>query len=224
LCQKASGPDLLIERAELNGFHDELTGDRFRSGQVGDGAGKNMMKTLLTTLAVYLVSLAACTTLEAQERFHARGPSAPVKMEPHQQGVVEVHFDLLPTSMRCNAPAYPCMVTENDIQYSNGFAETYDPRLDANAAETSFEPAFDDSNEYSRMWVESQNDARIVVRVRGALVSDEGKRIAHADIPSGSPHGQGDWVDEHWNNAKEMQYSRNLGKPEGLELIRISAN
>jgi len=29
------------------------------------------------------------------------------------------------------------MVTENDIQYYNGFAETYDPRLDPNAKETS---------------------------------------------------------------------------------------
>ena len=40
-----------------------------------------------------------------------------------------VHFDLLPTSMRFNAPAYACMVTENGIQYSHGFAETYGPIL-----------------------------------------------------------------------------------------------
>jgi hypothetical protein len=31
-------------------------------------------------------------------------------------------------------------------------------------------------------------------------------------------------VHEHWNNAKEMKYSRNLGKKDGIELIRISAN
>jgi hypothetical protein len=30
-------------------------------------------------------------------------------------------------------------------------------------------------------------------------------------------------VHEHWNNAKEMKYSRNLGKKDGIELIRISA-
>ena len=71
------------------------------------------------------------------------------------------------------------LVTANGIQYSNGFAETYDPRRDPNARETSFEPAFDDHNQYSHMGIESQNDARIVVRVCGALVSDEGKRIAN---------------------------------------------
>ncbi len=154
------------------------------------------MQTPLPILATLLLSLVASTTLEAQERFLATGLTTPARMKPHEQSVVEVQFDLLPTSMRFNAPAYPCLVTENGIQYSNGFAETYDPRLDPHAKETSFEPGFDDDNVYSRMWIESQNAARIVVRVRGALVSDEGKHIAHADIPSGSPHGEGDWVDE----------------------------
>lgn len=73
------------------------------------------MKTPRTIWAAFLVSLAVCITARAGERFYAKGPSSPVKMKPHQQGVVEVHFDLLPTSMRFNAPAYPCMVTENDI-------------------------------------------------------------------------------------------------------------
>ena len=174
------------------------------------------MKTNLTLSAMCLISLAACTMLEAQERFHAKGPSSPVKMEPHQQGVVEVRFDLLPTSMRFNAPAYPCLVTENGIPYSNGFAETYDPRVDPNAKETSFEPGFDDDNLYSRMWIESQNDARIVVRVRGALVSDEGKHIAHADIPSGSPYGKGDWVDEWYYIYPDGVHTRHVKIYTGL--------
>ncbi|MSR55779.1 MAG: hypothetical protein EXS09_21255 [Gemmataceae bacterium] len=174
------------------------------------------MKTHLAIPAILLISLAQFTTLEAQERFHAKGPSSEVKMESYQQGVVQVHFDLLPTSMRFNAPAYPCMVTENDIQYSNGFAETYDPRLDQNVKETSFEPGFDDFNEYSRMWIESQNDARIVVRVRGALVSDEGRQIAHADIPSGSPHGKGDWVDEWYYIYPDGVHTRHVKIYTGL--------
>jgi hypothetical protein len=29
-------------------------------------------------------------------------------------------------------------------------------------------------------------------------------------------------VHEHWNNAKDMQYSRNLGKNRGIELVRIT--
>jgi len=28
-------------------------------------------------------------------------------------------------------------------------------------------------------------------------------------------------VHEHWNNAQEMKYSRNLGRPDGIELVRI---
>jgi hypothetical protein len=28
-------------------------------------------------------------------------------------------------------------------------------------------------------------------------------------------------VHEHWNNAQDKQYSRNLGKPEGIELVRL---
>lgn len=177
----------------------------------------DMMKTHLKILAVFLASLTASTTLEAQERrFVAKGLSSPVKMQPHQQGVVDVQFDLLPTSMRFNAPAYPCLVTENDIQYSNGFAETYDPRLDPKARETSFEPGFDDFNEYSRMWIESQNEARIVVHVRGAMVSDEGKRIAHSDIPSGSPHGAGDWVDEWYHIYPDGVHTRHVKIYTGL--------
>jgi len=115
-----------------------------------------MMKTHRTILAVFLISLAVCITAKAGEKFYAKGPSSPVKMKPHQQGVVEVHFDLLPTSMRFNAPAYPCMVTENDIQYCSGFAETYDPRQDPNNPMASSEASFDDFNKYSRMWIELQ--------------------------------------------------------------------
>jgi hypothetical protein len=30
-------------------------------------------------------------------------------------------------------------------------------------------------------------------------------------------------VHEHWNNAQDKQYSRNLGKREGIELVRVQA-
>ena len=166
--------------------------------------------------AAFLVSFALCTTIEAQTQFSAKGLSAPIEMKPHQQGVVEVHFDMLPTSMRFNAPAYPCLVTVNDIQYSNGFAETYDPRLDPDAVETSFEPAFDDFNQYARMWIECQHDARIIVRVRGALVSDEGKQIAHTDVSSGSPYGAGDWVDEWYYIYPDGVHTRHVKIYTGL--------
>jgi len=175
-----------------------------------------MMKIYQTILATLLASLAVCITAKAGVRFYAKGPSSPVKMKPHQQGVVEVQFDLLPTSIRFNAPAYPCMVTENDIQYCNGFAETYDPIQSPDNPMASFETAFDDFNKYCRMWIESQNDARIVVRVRGALVADEEKRIAHKDIPSGSPHGEGDWVDEWYYIYPDGVHTRHVKIYTGL--------
>jgi hypothetical protein len=45
------------------------------------------------------------------------------------------------------------------------------------------------------MWIEHQSDARIVVRVRGALCNRE-EGIARPDFPSGSPYGPGEWADE----------------------------
>jgi uncharacterized protein (DUF362 family) len=53
--------------------------------------------------------------------------------------------------------------------------------------------------------------------------------VAHA--PSGTIYKNGNGetvtnigVHEHWNNPTARQYSRNLGKNEGIELIRISGN
>jgi hypothetical protein len=129
-------------------------------------------------------------------RFEANGPTTPVRQDragfgERKKPSVTVTFDLLPTSMRFHLPAFPCMVTENNIRYSNFWAETYEPRIGGG----SFEPLFDRRHRYARMWVERQSDARIVVRVRGALCNTD-EDIAHWDVPSGSPYGKGDWVDE----------------------------
>lgn len=93
-------------------------------------------------------------------------------------------------------PSFPCLVSENyntgnDISYYNGWTETYDPEAGAGSCE----PLMDWENEYSRMWIESQNEARIIVRWRAALVSSEGN-IAHTGAPRVVPYGPGDWVDE----------------------------
>ena len=152
-----------------------------------------MQLTTRFLLVAILCSMSVGTTAQGTQgrRFEAIGPTEPVKMKPGLKGVVKVYFDMLPTSIRFNLPAFPCMVTENNIQYSNFFAETYEPRIGGG----SFETLQDRSNSYARMWIQSQNDARIIVRVRGALCDRKGN-IAHTDIPSGSPYGKGDWVDE----------------------------
>jgi len=103
---------------------------------------------------------------------------------------VEVYFDLLPVKMRFSMPCYPSMVTENNIHFSNGWTETYDPQ-----ASGSCEVLWDKEAKYARMWIESQNPARIVVRTRAALTDPDGF-IAHSYLPSGSPYGRGDWTDE----------------------------
>jgi len=143
--------------------------------------------------------------------FKAVGPREPVKLPAWTQGAVEVFFEGQPTCLRFNMPAYPCMVTENDIQYVTFGCETYDPRV----APKSFEPQQDRDNTYNRFWIESENEARIIVRFRGALCNREGK-IAHTDIPSGSPYGKGDWVDEWYYIYPDGTHTRHAKVYTGL--------
>jgi hypothetical protein len=161
---------------------------------------------------IVICSFAALGT--ASEKFYAVGTNEPeVKYleEPSsevprelQRVAVEVHFDLVPTMMRFSMPCYPCIVTENNIHYSNGWTETYDPK-----ASSSCEVLWDKEARYARMWIESQNPARIVVRVRAALADPDG-RIAHNDIPSGSPYGKGDWTDEWYYIYPDGTHTRHV--------------
>ena len=100
--------------------------------------------------------------------------------------------------MRFCPPARPVLVSENEIEYSSGYAETYDPHT---GIDGSFEVFADFDNRYASMWIKRKNNARIIVRWKGALVAHvegEGPKIAHAEDNSGSPYGDGsgDWVDE----------------------------
>jgi hypothetical protein len=151
---------------------------------------------LLTVAFLYYAVDQVCAQKTRGNCFKAVGLMEPMRQDRAEFGErkkpsVEVYFDLLPTSMRFHLPSFPCMVTENNVRYSNFWAETYEPRIGGG----SFEPLFDRRNRYARMWIERQSDARIVVRVRGALCNTQ-EQIAHTDIPSGSPYGKGDWVDE----------------------------
>jgi hypothetical protein len=154
--------------------------------------------------------------------FKATGNTDPDHRSPKRmRGEVVVTFDQLPTKMSFNLPSFPCMVTENDISYYNGWTETYDEA----AGEGSCEPLMDFENVYSRMWIENQNDARIVVRWRAALVSSDGI-IAHKNEPQVAPYGPGDWVDEsyiiypdgiHVRKLKIYTYFAGQSKPFGWD-------
>lgn len=127
-----------------------------------------------------------------QTNFKAVGNTDPDHRAPQgKQGEVVVTFDTVPVKLTFNLPCQVCLETENGIKYYNGWAETYDPA----AGQGSCEPLMDEDNLYSRMWIESQNEARIVVRWRAALLGPLDK-IAHAGSPQVCPYGPGDWVDE----------------------------
>ncbi len=152
------------------------------------------MKTnaLFMTISLVLLCVLCSSGIAHSSEFKAEGNTNPDHQAPkNKRGEVVVTFDLLPTRMSFDLPSFPCLVTENNISYYNGWTETYDEA----AGEGSCEPLMDRENVYSRMWIESQNDARIVVRWRAALVSSNGI-IAHKDAPTVSPYGPGDWVDE----------------------------
>jgi hypothetical protein len=179
---------------------------------------RNLLTITCSLVLIFVCSFAALGS--ASEKFYAVGTSEPVVKyleKPSsevprelQRVAVEVHFDLVPTMMRFSMPCYPCMVTENNIHYSNGWTETYDPK-----ASSSCEVLWDREARYARMWIESQNPSRIIVRVRAALADPDG-RIAHNDIPSGSPYGKGDWTDEWYYIYPDGTHTRHVRIYTGL--------
>lgn len=157
--------------------------------------------------------------LHRSNKFYAKGVTEPVVdyLKPGwpvprelKNVAVEVHFDRLPTKMRFSMPCYPSMITENNIHFSNGWTETYDPK-----ASSSCEILWDREARYARMWVVSQNPARMIVRFRAAI-SDPDGYIAHSDIPSKSPYGKGDWTDEWYYIYPDGTHTRHVRIYTGL--------
>ena len=126
-----------------------------------------------------LILFLSLNALAQENKFMAIGPEKAVVKYLDKPGwpvprelskvAIEVHFDLIPTKMRFSMPCYPSMVTENNIHFSNGWTETYDPK-----ASSSCEILWDRNARYSRMWIESQNPARIIVRWRSAICDPDG--------------------------------------------------
>jgi hypothetical protein len=129
--------------------------------------------------------------------------------------------------MRFCPPARMLMTTENGKEYSSGYAETYDPET---GVLSSFEVYQDFANSFARVWIEEASEARILVRLRAALVADTGfpPTIAHRTDFSGVPYnnGYGDWVEESYYvypDATRTRYATiytahaNNSKPFGLE-------
>jgi hypothetical protein len=195
------------------------------SGRRSNVSMKWLTLILFAALFLYCAVAPVCAEQTKANRFAATGPTEPVKMS-WRETAVEVTFEHAATSLRFTLPSFPSMVTENGIVYSNFWAETYDPRdWKAEGGLASFEPLMDRKCRYARMWIERQSDARIVVRVRGALCNRE-ESIARPDFPSGSPYGPGEWVDEwfyiypdgtHIRHVKVYTAFAPISKPFGFD-------
>ena len=157
-------------------------------------------KNIAAAIRTFVLPLAISTAcgLHAAE-FAATGPEKLTKLPPDKfLGAVKVTFDLLPTTMSFDLPWHFCAVAENGLKFAYFAAETYDPReWDGKGADASFEAGMDKAGRYSRVWIEHQSPARIVVRVRYALTNSKYK-IAHDDLKTESPYndGKGDWGEE----------------------------
>jgi hypothetical protein len=173
------------------------------------------------TLVFLLISFLGLSMVMGQEnsgsKFEATGPTQPVKFDNSQfKGAVKVTFDLIPTIMSFDLPWTYAMVNRQGVRFSTLAAETYDPRdFDGSGGLASFEPGMDREGRYVRAWLEHQSDARKVIRIRYALANNL-YDIAHPDIPSGSPYGKGDWVDEWFTIYPDGVFTRHMRIYTGL--------
>lgn len=171
-----------------------------------------MKLSLLALLLVFSFQAITATFLVADD-FRAEGPATETRLAPTELlGAVRVSFDLHPISMSFDLPWHYCLVSENGIKFAHFAAETYDPRnWDGRGADASFEAGMDKEARFARVWIEQQNPARIIVRVRYALTNSK-YEIAHADADTDSPYneGKGDWGDERFTIYPDGTYVRHM--------------
>jgi hypothetical protein len=122
------------------------------------------------------------------DRFQAEGLTEPI-VPKEGEAAVKITFPHTDYYMLFDPPQVAGYFTPEGIGFSNEWAETQSPEEDGgDYGEVGF-----DSN--AVMWIERQNPARKVIRYRGRLVDGEGT-VAHTEVESGSPYGNGDWSDE----------------------------
>ncbi|NQT86502.1 hypothetical protein HQ560_07030, partial [bacterium] len=155
-----------------------------------------------------LTAAFCCVGLAQAGEFKAVGNSDPNhQARPYEQGEVVVTFDTMPTKVSFDLPGHIKLITENGIPYTNGATETYITSEGFHEG-ASYESWNDKDNKYSRMWIESQNDARIVVRHRCALI--QGDKICHQDKRKVAPYGPGNWTDEWYIFHPDGTHTRRI--------------
>ena len=168
---------------------------------------KFSVKVTATTIAIVAMAISYPGQTHSQ-KFQALGNVDPNhQAPPHKQGEVLVTFDTMPTKVSFDLPGHIKLITENGIPYTNGATETY-ITSEGFQEGASYESWNDVNNQYSRMWIESQNDARIVVRHRCALI--KGDKICHQDKPKVAPYGPGNWTDEWYIFHPDGTHTRRI--------------
>jgi len=150
-------------------------------------------------------------TQESVKAFNAQG-----NINEHQRPLpwmgseVFVRFDQLDAFMAFNAPGLNTMLMPHEtdkklIAQWNGMVETHDH----DTSEEGFETTADGGNIYTRIWIESKNEARIVVRYRSAPVNFS-NQLAHTQLGQVAPYGPGDHVDEWFTIYPDGTYTREV--------------
>ncbi|KPA18002.1 hypothetical protein MHK_001780, partial [Candidatus Magnetomorum sp. HK-1] len=80
---------------------------------------------------------------------------------------------------------------------------------DHDISEEGFETTADGGNIFTRIWIESVNDARIVVRYRSAPVNFS-NQLPHTQLGQVAPYGPGDHVDEWFTIYPDGTYTREV--------------
>ncbi|MBL8856094.1 MAG: hypothetical protein JNK57_19170 [Planctomycetaceae bacterium] len=163
-------------------------------------------------LSLFLLGIGAVADAQTVD-FAAQGPVSEKRLPSTElTGAVTVSFDLVPTTMSFDLPWHFCTVSENGIKVAHFAAETYDPRRwDGKGADASFEAGMDKEGRFARVWIEHQSPARIVVRVRYALVNSKGQ-FARQDVATGSPYndGNGEWGEERFTIYPDGTFVRHM--------------
>jgi len=154
------------------------------------------MKTILLALVLFSYSLTA-------EKFQATGSNSP----ENNQGEIVVNFAKLEGSKLTFNLYEPFKIhTDTGVVYTNGSPEIF---LGDFAEQNKYNAGNDSKKEYSRIWIESQSEARIVIRHRAALVNNGGE-IAFSQKPRISPYGPGAWIDEWYTIHPDGTHTRRI--------------
>ncbi|MHC4456891.1 MAG: hypothetical protein ACYS0I_07325 [Planctomycetota bacterium] len=148
------------------------------------------IKLIMAVFFLVMLSVYSSISLSATQadKFQAEGLTEPV-VPKDGEAAVKVTFAHTDYYMHFDPPGVAAYFTPEGIGFSNEWAETKSPENDGgDYGEVGF-----DRN--AVMWIERQSPARKVVRYRGTLVDSEGT-VAHTEVESGSPYGEGDWSDE----------------------------